>query len=119
MDRFLRSADREWAEHYSLYAFREIRAFFEKNDIRLASGQPDNVPDLLATMILKVRGGHYAAPFEFLLPARRFLLWDSRVEDRPHVTGAPTPGDVSEAELALARELRDRVRSGTKMRQLL
>ncbi len=118
MDRFMRSEDPAWAERYALYAFREILDFVTRHDIRVMSGQPDNILDLTAGMILKMRGGHYLAPFEMRLPARRFVLWDSKIEKRPHVTGAATPADVSAEELAEAKRLRDLVRGGAKMRQL-
>jgi hypothetical protein len=119
MDRFLRSTDPEWSQAYAAYVFREVRDFLAANDIRLAVGQPDNVPDLMAAMIMQASGGRYAAPFEFRLPMRRFMLWDSKVELQPHVTGAATPEDVTAADLAEARNVVDRVRGGAKMRQVL
>jgi hypothetical protein len=119
MDRFLRSADPQWAMAYAAYVFRELSSFVAANDLDLAAGQPDNVPDLIAGMIMKARGGRYAAPFEFRLPIRRFVLWDSKVEARPHLTGAASPALVTDAELEAARKLRDLVRGGAKLRQAL
>ncbi len=115
MDRFLRSEKRDWALRYTAYVFLELERFIASNDIRLGIGQPDNVPDLIATMILKDRGAGYAAPFAMRLPANRFMLWDSKLESRPHITGAPTPADVSPDELAEARQLREHVRGGAKL----
>ena len=34
---------------YTRYVFRELLKFIEANDIEVVSGQPDNIPDLLAT----------------------------------------------------------------------
>jgi len=118
MDRFLRSERQDFALRYAAYVHAELKAFIDRHDIGLAIGQPDNVPDLLAEALLRTRGGRYAAPFEFRMPTRRFMLWDSRIEARPHITGAPTPADVTGAELAEARAIRDRVTSGAKMRQV-
>lgn len=118
MDRFLRSERQDWALRYAAYVHGALAAFIDQHRIELAVGQPDNVPDLLAEALMQARGGRYAAPFEFRMPTHRFMLWDSRVEGRPHITGAATPGDVTEADLSEARALRDRVTSGTKMRQV-
>jgi hypothetical protein len=118
MDRFLRSERQDWALRYAAHVHAALAAFIDENGIDLAVGQPDNVPDLLAEALMKARGGRYAAPFEFRMPTRRFMLWDSRIEARPHITGAATPADVTEAELEEARALRDRVTRGTKMRQV-
>ena len=118
MDRFLRSERQAWALRYAAYVHAALADFIERHDIRMAVGQPDNVPDLLAEALIKARGGRYAAPFEFRMPTRRFMLWDSRLEDRPHITGAASPAEVSEAELEAARALRERVTRGTKMRQV-
>lgn len=117
MDRFMRSAPQAWAERYLLYAFGELERFIADNGIMLVAGQPDNIPDLLAEAIVKDRGGRYAAPFEFRLPNRRFMLWDGALEQRPHVTGPATPAQVSAEQFAEARALRDRVRQGARMRQ--
>lgn len=118
MDRFLRSERQDWALRYAAYVHAELAAFIERHDIGLAVGQPDNVPDLLAEALMKARGGRYAAPFEFRMPTRRFMLWDSRLEARPHLTGASTPAEVTDAELDEARALRERVTRGAKMRQV-
>lgn len=118
MDRFLRSERQDWALRYAGYVFAELDAFIADHDIGLAVGQPDNAPDLVAGMILKDRGGAYAAPFEFRMPTHRFMLWDSKLEDRPHLTGAATPDEVGEAELAEARTVREKVTGGHKMRQV-
>lgn len=119
MDRFMRSAPADWALHYTVYAFRQLLDFFSRHEVRLVSGQPDNIPDLLASMIMKLQGGAYAAAFEFRLPTRRFVLWDSSIEARPHVTGVATPADVAPELLVEAKALRDRVRGGARMRQVL
>jgi hypothetical protein len=118
MDRFLRSEKQAWALRYAAFVFDRLDQFIAVNGIELAVGQPDNVPDLIAGMILKDRGGAYAAPFEFRMPTRRFMLWDSRLEDRPHITGAATPAEVTPVELDEARAVRDRVTRGLKMRQV-
>jgi hypothetical protein len=119
MDRFMRTERPEWALHYTVYVFRKMLDFLDRHHIQLVSGQPDNIPDLLATMILKVKGGFYAAAFEFRFPTKRFVLWDSRIEERPHITGADTVETVPAHLITEARTLRDRVRSGEKMRQVL
>lgn len=118
MDRFMRSEDPDWAMQYCRYVFRALLNFIETNAIELVSGQPDNIPDLLGLMILRRRGGKYAAPFQFRLPEHRFVLWDSAIEQTPHVTGARSPDDVSAEELDAARNLLLRVRSGGKYRVL-
>lgn len=118
MDRFLRSDRQDWALRYVAYVHAELAEFIDRHGIELAVGQPDNVPDLLAEALLTMRGGSYAAPFELRMPTRRFMLWNSRLEARPHITGAPTPDDVTEAELEGARALRERVTRGVKMRQV-
>jgi hypothetical protein len=118
MDRFLRSESQNWAWTYTLYVFAKIREFIELNNISLAIGQPDNVADLLAETIVKDRGGRYAAPFEMRLPVRRFMLWDGKVESQPHVTGAATLADITDEEREEARDVRDRVVNGQKMRQV-
>jgi hypothetical protein len=118
MDRFMRSERQDWAMQYTRYVFRELLKFMEANDIEVVSGQPDNIPDLLAIMILKCRGGKYAAPFEFRLPEKRFVLWDSAIEQTPHITGARSPDDVTAEELESARQLRQRVLDGGKQRVL-
>lgn len=118
MDRFMRSEHHAWAMQYCRYVFRAVLKFIEANEIEIVSGQPDNIPDLLALMIQKFRGGKYAAPFEFRLPEKRFVLWDSAIEQRPHVTGARSPDDVSAEELESARKLRQRVLEGGKQRVL-
>jgi hypothetical protein len=118
MDRFMRSERPDWAMQYCRYVFLSLLKFFEENSIGVVSGQPDNIPDLLATMILKFRGGKYAAPFEFRLPEKRFVLWDSAIEQTPHVTGAKSPEDVTDEELESARRLRQLVLGGMKPRVL-
>ncbi len=118
MDRFLRSAPRDWALRYATYVFARLDRFIVENAIGLAVGQPDNVPDLMAGMILADRGGAYAAPFEFRMPTHRFMLWDSKIEARPHLTGAATLDDVLPEDIAEARAVRDRVIAGHKMRQV-
>jgi hypothetical protein len=118
MDRFMRSERPDWAMQYTRYVFRELLNFIETNNIDVVSGQPDNIPDLLALMILKSRGGKYAAAFEFRLPEKRFVLWDSAIEQSPHVTGAKSPDDVTAEELEAARQLRQRVLDGKKQRVL-
>jgi hypothetical protein len=118
MDRFMRSAEPASALNYAVYVFRKLLDFLQRHKVRLVSGQPDNIPDLLALMIMRRHGGHYAAAFEMRLPVRRFMLWDSRIEQQPHLTGAVTPEAVDSAMLEEARALRDRVRSGARMHQV-
>jgi hypothetical protein len=118
MDRFMRSERQDWAMQYTRYVFRELLNFIDAKQIEVVSGQPDNIPDLLAIMILKCRGGKYAAPFEFRLPEKRFVLWDSAIEQVPHITGAKSPDDVTAEELESARQLRQRVLDGKKQRVL-
>jgi hypothetical protein len=119
MDRFMRSERQDWAMQYSRYVFRELLHFLEDNKIDVVSGQPDNIPDLIALMILRFRGrGKYAAPFEFRLPEKRFVLWDSAIEQTPHITGARSPDEVTPDEIEAARRLRKRVLEGGKQRVL-
>ena len=118
MDRFMRTEQQAWATQYTRYVFCRLVEFFDRNQIEFVSGQPDNIPDLLSIMILRVKGGAYAAPFEFRLPGGRFVLWDSAIEQTPHITGASSPEHVSDQQLEEARQLRDRVRSGHKVRVL-
>jgi hypothetical protein len=116
MDRFLRTEDPASALHYVVYVFRRLLDFLATHDIRLVSGQPDTIVDLLAAMIMKVRGGWYAAAFDLRCPVERFVLWDSYSEDRPHVTGPASPDDVTPEMVDEARRIRNRVRRGEKMR---
>jgi len=118
MDRFMRSEEPEWADRYTHYVFEALERFIETNDIDIVAGQPDNIPDLLAEAIVKDKGGRYAAPFESRFPDGRFVLWDSRLEQSTHVTGANTPAEVTDEMLVEARRLRDRVRGGERARQV-
>lgn len=120
MDRFMRSERSEWADRYSHYVFDRLERFVEDKAIDIAVGQPDNIPDLLAEALVKRRkGGLYAAPFEFRLPRRRFVLWDGMLERRPHLTGVPSPAEVPDDLIEEARALRDEVRRGARMHQVL
>ena len=83
MDRFMRSEDPDWAMQYCRYVFRALLDFIETNGIELVSGQPDDIPDLLGLMILRLRGGKYAAPFQFRLPEHQFVLWDVSYRANP------------------------------------
>ena len=119
MDRFLRSQPQDFALRYACYVFVRLLEFYDREGITLVSGQPDNIPDLLSLMIMRVHAGSYAAAFEFRLPAGRFMLWDSEIEQRPHVIGPASPAEVSDTHLQQAHELRERIRSGAKMRQAI
>lgn len=115
MDRFLRVRPPEEQMQYAVYAFRRIHDFLDRHDIRLVSGEPSDTHDLIALLICRATGRHYAAPFDIRFPTQRFALWDSEIEGQPHITGAATPADVTEDELALAREVIDKIKSRQKM----
>jgi hypothetical protein len=118
MDRFLRL--RPWEEmiKYAAYCFTRIHAFLDKHDIQLCSGEPSDTHDLVALLICRATGRHYAAPFDVRFPVNRFALWDAECEVTPHPTGAPSPEAVTEEELNLAREAKRKILNRERMQHL-
>lgn len=115
MDRFLR--ERPWEEmlKYAAYCFRRIESFLDHHGIRFISGEPTGAHDLVALLICRATGRHYGAPFDIRFPVRRFAIWDSDVEISPLCTGARTPEDVSDAEVAQARDVWRQIRERKRM----
>jgi hypothetical protein len=115
MDRFLR--ERSWDEvlRYAAYCFRRIEEFLDRHRINFVSGEPTGAHDLVALLICRATGRHYGAPFDIRFPVQRFAIWNSDVESSPLCTGAPTPADVSEEEIAQAREVWNQIRERKRM----
>ncbi len=109
MDRFLRFMKPNEALKYVVYAFSRIRQFIEKNNIRVVSGEPTTIHDLLSFMICKATGRDYIAPFQPRLPIDRFVVWDSFLEQRPVITGPEDYDALTEKDIELAVQVKDKV----------
>ncbi len=118
MDRFLRLRPWEEMQHYAAYCFRKIHDFLDKHDISLCSGEPSDTHDLIALLICRATGRHYGGPFDVRFPVSRFALWDAECELVPLLTGAATPADVTEEDLALARLAKDKILKRERMQHL-
>jgi len=115
MDRFLRVRPFSEQMQYAAYCFEKLHEFYDKHDIQLVSGEPTDTHDLISLLICRATGRHYAAPFDMRFPGSRMILWDSDREEKPLIVGAKTPDDVTEAEIAHARTLRDSVLNRARM----
>lgn len=119
MDRFLRTESPEFVRKYVVYAFIKIKDFIEKNDIQVVSGEPSTMHDLLALLICKATGRHYAFAAGNRFPLDRFNFFNSESEDNIYLMGAKTLDDVEPEYLKMAQDICDKIRSGTKNRDVV
>lgn len=109
MDRYVGSWPWSESERYAAYVTARTAAFLDRLDVKIVTGEPSVVHDLLAVMICRATGREYVAPFALRLPVQRFVFWNGYKEGEFHTFDSRIPADVSAPFVQMARELREQI----------